>query len=114
MCAHPEDAEEFKDWPPHCIVGTFGQNKPAATLLEKRVVIPNTPAGVDVTGAQQIIVEKDNIDAFTNPNFLRLLDKLEIDECEVYGVFMDYCVKAAVLGLLKTGRKVRLVTEAVL
>jgi nicotinamidase/pyrazinamidase len=114
MCAHTEDAEEFKDWPPHCVVGTFGQNKPASTLLEKRVIIPNTPVDIDVTGAQQIIVEKNNIDVFTNPNFLLLLDKLDIDECDVYGVFMDYCVKSAVLGLLKSGRKVRLLTEAVL
>ncbi len=114
MCAHTEDAEEFKDWPPHCVVGTFGQLKPAATLLAKHVTIPNTPADIDVTGAQQIIVEKNNIDVFTNSNFLLLLDRLRIDECDVYGVFMDYCVKAAVLGLLKSGRKVRLITEAVL
>jgi nicotinamidase/pyrazinamidase len=113
-CAHTEDASEFKDWPPHCIVGTFGQNKPASTLLEKRVVIPNALTDIDVAGAQQIIVEKNEIDVFSNPNFLLLLDKLDIDECEVYGIFMEYCVKAAVLGLLKTGRKVRLITEAVL
>jgi nicotinamidase/pyrazinamidase len=114
MCAHSEDADEFREWPPHCVVGTFGQLKPASTLLEKRVVIPNTPADIDVAGARQIIVEKNDLDVFTNPNFLPLLDKLGIDECEVYGVFMEYCVKAAVLGLLKSGRKVRLITQAVL
>jgi nicotinamidase/pyrazinamidase len=114
MCAHPEDAEEFRQWPPHCVAGTFGQLKPQSTLLEKRVTIPNTPADIDVTGAQQIIIEKNDLDVFTNPNFLPLLDRLGIDECEVYGVFMEYCVKCAVLGLLKSGRTVRLRREAVL
>jgi nicotinamidase/pyrazinamidase len=114
MCAHPENAEEFRQWPPHCVVGTFGQLKPQSTLLEKRVVIPNTPADIDVAGAQQIIVEKNELDVFTNPNFLPLLDRLGIDECAVYGVFKDYCVKCAVEGLIKSGRKVTLVSEAIL
>src|SRR5579863_10023282 len=32
MCAHPVDAREFQVWPPHCIVGTAGQQKAPATL----------------------------------------------------------------------------------
>ena len=61
---------------------------------------------------KQIIVEKDDLDMFSNPSVLPLLDKLGIDECFVYGVFTEYCVKCAMMGLLKTGRKVSLVTEA--
>src|SRR5665213_1195112 len=38
--AHPENSEEFRVWPPHCIVDTLGQRKPAATLLEQRAVLP--------------------------------------------------------------------------
>jgi nicotinamidase/pyrazinamidase len=98
MCAHPEDAREFQVWPPHCVVGTAGQQKPAATLLADR--------------AKQIIVEKDDIDLFSNPDVLPLLDRLGIDDCFVYGVFTEYCVKCAMMGLLKSGRKVALVTEA--
>jgi len=30
----------------------------------------------------------------------------------VYGVFIDYCVKYAIMGLLRTGRQVSLVTDA--
>lgn len=111
-CAHPEDAEEFEVWPPHCIVGTVGQLKPAATLLEKRVTIPNVPAELNVAGAQQIILEKNALDMFSNPNVHALLDKLDIDECFVYGVFTEYCVKGALMGLLQTGRRVSLVTKA--
>lgn len=98
MCAHPVDAREFQVWPPHCIVGTVGQQKPAATLLTNR--------------EKQIIIEKDDLDMFSNPAVLPLLDKLGADECFVYGVFTEYCVKCAIMGLLKTGRKVSLVPEA--
>jgi nicotinamidase/pyrazinamidase len=95
MCAHPEDADEFRAWPPHCIVGTIGQQKPASTLQ------PN-----------QILIEKNNIDMFSNPALMPLLDRLEIEECYVYGVVLEVCVRCAVSGLLKTGRKVNLVSDA--
>jgi nicotinamidase/pyrazinamidase len=98
MCAHHKDSKEFQVWRPHCIVGTAGQQKPVATLLADR--------------EKQIIIEKDDLDMFSNPTVLPLLDKLGIDDCFVYGVFTEYCVKCAVMGLLKTGRKVSLVTEA--
>ena len=48
----------------------------------------------------------------TREEMLPLLDRLGIDECFVYGVFTEYCVKCAIMGLLKTGRKVSLVTRA--
>jgi nicotinamidase/pyrazinamidase len=114
VCAHTEDAAEFRQWPPHCVSGTFGQLKPAITLLEKRVTIPITPCDIDVSGVQQIIVEKNELDVFSNPNFAPLLDKLGVTECEVYGVLMDYCVGLASMGLLKTGRAVKLRREAIL
>jgi nicotinamidase-related amidase len=98
MCAHPEDAAEFQVWAPHCIIGTVGQQKPPATLL--------------ANPGQQIIIEKNDIDLFSNPAVLPLLDKLSIDECFVYGVFTEYCVKCAVMGLLKSGRRVSLVMDA--
>src|SRR5207247_1598455 len=50
MCAHAENDPEFRDWPPHCIVGTTGQLKPASTMLSKRAVVPNLPAEIAVEG----------------------------------------------------------------
>lgn len=113
MCAHPENAEEFKVWPPHCVVGTFGQQKPAATLMEKRVVIPNAVTELNIEGAQQIVVEKNDLDLFSNPNVMALLDKIGADEFYVYGAFTEYCVNCAASGLLKRGRKVFLVSDAI-
>jgi nicotinamidase/pyrazinamidase len=114
MCAHPEDAEEFREWPPHCVIGTFGQQKPAATLLENRTVIPNRVADLNgIEGARQIVVEKNDLDVFSNPNVNALLDKLGTDEFYIYGVFAEYCVAKAAMGLLRRGGRVWLVSDAV-
>ncbi|MFB3825192.1 MAG: cysteine hydrolase family protein [Bryobacteraceae bacterium] len=113
MDAHTEDDQEFKTWPPHCVIGTAGQLKPAATMLEKRVLIPYRPVQVQVEGAAQILFEKDALDLFTNPNLPALLAALEADRYVVYGVVTEYCVRLAALGLLATGKPVTLVTDAV-
>ena len=111
--AHTENDPEFRDWPPHCVAGTAGQQKPAATLLEKRVSIPNIPQDFNVEDAQQVLLEKQSVDCFTNPNLPALLERLAARRCVVYGVVTEICVKNAALGLLKSGRPVTLVTDAV-
>jgi nicotinamidase/pyrazinamidase len=113
MCAHEENDSEFCDWPPHCVVGTAGQMKPQSTLLEDRAVIPGRLT-VDFTLARQIILEKQQLNLFTNPNLPRLLEALAADEYVVYGVVTEYCVSYAALGLLQTGKPVTLVTDAIL
>src|SRR5438874_124707 len=62
-CAHTEDADEFKVWPPHCIKGTVGQLKPAATI------VPG-----------QIIVEKNELDLFSDPDLPGILDRLNAQD----------------------------------
>jgi nicotinamidase/pyrazinamidase len=111
MCAHDENDAEFKQWPPHCVVGTAGQLKPQSTMLAERVVIPNRL--VDVSIARQVVLEKQELNLFTNPNLPRLLELLEADAYVVYGVVTEYCVKDAALGLLATGKPVTLVTDAI-
>jgi nicotinamidase/pyrazinamidase len=111
--AHTENDPEFRAWPPHCVAGTAGQQKPAATLLERRATIPNTPQDFEIGDAQQIVLEKQSVDCFTNPNLPALLDRLEADRCVVYGVVTEICVKNAAMGLLKSGREVTAVTDAV-
>ncbi len=111
--AHDENDPEFRQWPPHCVAGTIGQQKPAETLLERRTVIPTTPGVCEIDGAQQIIVQKQDLDVFTNPNLPKLLSRLNASRYVVYGVVTEYCVRCAVLGLLKTGKPVELVTDAI-
>lgn len=95
MCAHAENDPEFRDWPPHCVIGTTGQRKPSDTLVEN-----------------QSFLEKQQIDAFSNPELPRLLERLGAERCVVYGVVTEYCVRLAILGLLKLGKRVTLVTDA--
>jgi nicotinamidase/pyrazinamidase len=94
--AHPENDPEFKVWPPHCVLGTFGQRKPSDLL------VPN-----------QIIFEKTTTDAFLNPRFLPLLQELGGDRYVVYGVVTEICVRFAALGLLAQGKPVDVVIDAI-
>jgi nicotinamidase/pyrazinamidase len=109
--AHAENDPEFALWPPHCIAGTWGQHKAEATLLENRVVIPNRPC--ELATAPQIILEKQTVDVFAAPNLGRLVERLGADRYVVYGVVTEICVLYAARGLLKRGKPVTVVTDAV-
>jgi nicotinamidase/pyrazinamidase len=76
------------------------------------VVIPNRECPLDVAGVQQIIIEKQNVDVFTARNLSLSLDRLAADRCILYGVVTEICVLFAARGLLKSGRRVVVVTDA--
>lgn len=111
MDAHSENDPEFRDWPHHCVVDTMGQQKPASLLLEKRVIVPNAPCSL--TLSDQILLEKQTFSALSNLNFALLLDHFAADRYIVYGVVTEVCVKFAAFGLLETGKRVEIVTDAV-
>jgi nicotinamidase/pyrazinamidase len=113
MDAHEENDPEFRDWPPHCVAGTLGQQKPAELLLERRAVVPWRAGEFSIEGARQIVVEKQTLDVFENPNLPRLLELLGADRYVVYGVVTEHCVRCAAMGLLGAGKRVELVTDAV-
>jgi len=114
MDAHTEDDPTFQTWRPHCVAGTWGQRKPAATLLDKRVRVPNAVGAYgSIDSAAQILLEKQENDCFSNMHLAELLAELNAERYVVYGVVTEICVKCAVDGLLKTGKRVELVTDAV-
>ena len=116
MDAHQEGDEEFKDYPPHCLVGTPGQEKIPETLLHRRYVIPNQPAPLpeELAAYQQLIIEKQRFDVFTNPNIEKLLERLGPGRATVlYGVVTEICVHHAARGLLERGYQVHLVSDAI-
>lgn len=113
MCAHGENDPEFRQWPPHCVQGTTGQLKPAATLLERRAVVPSGPGELAVEGAQQILLEKQELDLFSNPNLPPLLEQLGAGHGVVYGVVTEFCVRHACFGLLRSGRPATVVVDAI-
>lgn len=109
--AHTEDDPEFKVWKPHCVTGTTGQVKALGTLLPQYAVLGEDSGAV--VSAPQIIVEKQNIDCFTNPNLRPLLSRVGADRYVVYGVVSEVCVRCAAFGLLETGAQIEIVTDAI-
>jgi nicotinamidase/pyrazinamidase len=117
--AHSEDDPEFKTWTPHCVVGTVGQMKIAPTLLKDPITISSVHGALDslakdLANVTQFIVEKQHLDAFTNPNLLRLLHTLRADRYVVYGVVSEFCVHHALRGLFQTGAQIQVVTDAIM
>lgn len=111
--AHAENDPEFQHWPAHCVQGTTGQQKPARTLLDARVVIPGASGDDALDGARQIVFEKQLIEMFDDPNLPRLLARLNADRYVVYGVVTEYCVRSAALGLARLGKPVEVVSDAI-
>ena len=65
--AHTPNDPEFRNWPPHCVQGTPGQQKIPETLTDDFLVVPNDPEfrlPEDLRTHKQIIVEKQTLDDF--------------------------------------------------
>jgi nicotinamidase/pyrazinamidase len=119
-CAHVPDDEEFKDFPPHCMVGTRGQKKIPETLTRRPYIVSNKPNArlpKRFKPGQQIVIEKRKLDVFSNPNIERVLARIRKSarprEFVVFGVVTEYCVRCAALGLLKRGERVAIVTDTI-
>ena len=114
--AHAPDDPEFGAFDPHCVKGSEGQKKIAETLIGRPLVLENLPVDRNLVEAvrryQQIIVEKQEIDLFSNPVAQRLLRALPA-RAIVFGVTTEHCVRAAALGLRRRGVSVVLVSDAV-
>jgi nicotinamidase/pyrazinamidase len=113
MDAHTEDDPEFQIYPPHCVAGTAGQHKAAITLLSQRATVPVTAELLSSGEIRQLILEKQTFDCFSSPHLKPLLSQLNADRYVVYGVVTEICVRCAAFGLLKTGKPVEIVTDAV-
>jgi nicotinamidase/pyrazinamidase len=95
MCEHAENDPEFEIYPPHCVAGTVGQQKPAALL------VPN-----------QILFAKPELNAFANPRLEAVMRGIDADEYVVYGVVTEICVQLVAAKLLTMGRPVTIVRDA--
>jgi len=123
--AHNPDDLELRDWPPHCLKGTPGSDLLPEACASRWLVIPNEKGFVlseNLTAYQQVILQKNTLDVFDNPSTDALLARLNPagspafdpnPEFVVFGVVTEYCVRLAVDGLLRRGRRVSIVTDAV-
>ena len=84
--------------------------RPAAALARR------LPAGRSsrelVAGRREILLLKKSFDVFTNPNTEAVLDALDPAEVILFGVATDVCDHAAIVGLLRRGRRVAFVEDA--
>lgn len=118
-CAHRPGDAEFEMFPPHCLEGTPGAERVFADLPE----LPRQEIAVDaVAGAQtqletgkHYIVKKKVFDMFSSQwlGGLRQRGALRGENCVVFGVATDYCVRACVLGLVDAGARVQIVEDAI-
>jgi nicotinamidase/pyrazinamidase len=112
--AHHAGDPEFQQWPPHCLVGTTGQRKIPETTLPHQFTLPNHRAEIpaDLSAWQQVILEKQQLDVFTNPNTAPLVEQLGRPDVVLYGVVTELCVTQAARNLLRHGCRVTLVEDA--
>jgi nicotinamidase/pyrazinamidase len=113
--AHAPDDPEFAIWPPHCVVGTAGQQRIPETRLPNPVIVPCRPEAFEPPArwSGQTILEKQSYNAADNPNFDALLQSLGPRRAIVFGVATEYCVRASVLALRHRGMPVELVVDAI-
>ena len=120
-CLHTPDDPEFQRFPPHCVRGTPGAAIVPETLAEKYFMIPNRAGAelpADLSKVQQVILEKQTLDVFDNPNTEKVIERLKSftdpsAEFAVFGVVTEFCVRLAAKGLLERGRRVAMVSDAI-
>jgi nicotinamidase/pyrazinamidase len=114
---HSPGDPEFQRFPPHCVRGTSGAEILPELKAAKIAAIPNDrdfqpPASLEDT--QQVVLEKQTLDVFDNPNTEKLLGRFpENSEFVVFGVVTELCVNLAAKGLLDRGLRVAIVTDAI-
>ncbi len=114
--AHTVNDPEFKQFPPHCVQGSEGQRKLEETLLPRPLILQNKPVDRNLMDAvrrhQQIIVEKQTLDLFSNPMAERLMRVLP-PRAIVFGVTTEHCVRLACLGLRRFGVHTAVISDAI-
>jgi len=113
--AHAPNDPEFKHWPPHCVIGTPGQQRIPETRFREPVIIPCRAGAFHVPArwAGQFIVEKPTYSIQDNPNFDAIVHALGRRRAVVFGVVTEVCVRAAALELCRRGFPVDVVTDAI-
>src|SRR5262249_49754976 len=100
-CAHRDSDQELTTFPPHCMVGTEGQKRIAATARSDSLVLP---VGRRLGGERppHLTLEKSEYDLFSRTDSGELIARYNANNplFVVYGVATDYCVQKAVEGLL--------------
>lgn len=104
-------------YPPHCLRGTRGAQRIPATeqadpLPLSHIAYPPGLLRELIRGRREILLLKKSFNVFTNPNADAVLEVLDPSEVILFGVATDVCDHAAIVGLLRRGRRVTFVEDA--
>jgi nicotinamidase/pyrazinamidase len=103
------------------VLGTPGADLIPESRADKVLFIPNRAGESippDLSLFQQVILEKQTLNVFDNPNTETVLHRIlrftdRDAEFFVFGVVTEYCVRLAAKGLLGRDRRVALVQDAI-
>jgi nicotinamidase-related amidase len=95
--------------------GSFGAKKIQETPQDYVLVNPGEYHKVRTTidSKTPLYFSKTTYDVFENPEFEKFIKEYGVKEAYVMGVATDYCVKAAVLGMIKLGVDCFVITNAI-
>ncbi len=113
-CCHLPDDAELSQFPPHCMAGTDGQRRiPETECAESTVLGVDDRLPSDLP--RHLTLNKREFDVFSRPDAGGLVERLGASRPTfvVYGVATDYCVRAAVEGLLARAQRVAVVVDAI-
>jgi nicotinamidase/pyrazinamidase len=113
-CAHRSDDPELKIFPPHCMVGTTGQERVAETACPDSVVL-DVDRRLSGELPRHLTLLKRELDVFSRPDADELIARYNRTgpTFVVYGVATDYCVSKAVDGLRRRNCRVAVVADAI-
>ncbi len=113
-CAHHPDDPELNVFPPHCMAGTIGQERMAETAWPDSVVLDVDERLGGVLPPHLTLLKRE-LDVFSRLDADELVAQYNETSPTfvVYGVATDYCVRAAVEGLLQRHCRVAIVTDAI-
>jgi nicotinamidase/pyrazinamidase len=93
-------------WPVHCVAGTPGADYDPG--LDEALVDVHIRKGQGVPAYSIFEGTDDRGEAFD-----AVLDRLGVTDVDVAGIATDYCVRASALDALRSGRRVRVLTDLV-
>jgi nicotinamidase/pyrazinamidase len=113
-CAHRPDDPELKTFPPHCMIGTAGAERIEATFCRNSLMLDDH-AELPGSVPPHLTLLKRQYDLFTHPRADEVvaLYMAARPVFVVYGVATDYCVAAAIEGLLARPCRIALVVDAI-
>ncbi len=110
---HMENDPEFKDFPPHCVRGSYGWEKVRGTLLKRHSIITFEEISEIDLDYPQLLFEKNKFSIFSNLNFKKVLSSLDIKSVFVFGVATEYCVKSSALDFVKNGYRTFVIEDLI-